>query len=126
MSQKDLERLKMENDPTYIPEKERAKSALMKNEQEQDEESMMHWIWNKINPHYKTYISKKEFLNYLFSDKDVRDVFNLRENELVHIIESIVTERPDCLTFEEFEVMRDNQGFHGRQPAETVRPRPPV
>lgn len=120
MTQKELERLKMENDPTYIPEKDRLKASLQKTEQEQDEDSMMHWIWNKINPHYKTYITKREFLNYLLSDKDVRDVFNLRENELVHIIESIVTERPECLKFEEFEVDLILEGFHGRQSQKTV------
>lgn len=123
MTQKELERFKMENDPTYVPEKERIKALTQKTEQEQDEESMMHWIWNKINPHYKTYVGKREFLNFLLSDKDVRDVFNLRENELVHIIESLFTERPECLKFEEFEVKVSKSVFHGRKPQKTVRPR---
>lgn len=114
MTQKELERLKMESDPTYVPEKERVRASLKKSEAEEDEESMLHWIWNKINPHYKSSISKIELYNYLMSDKDVRDVFNFRENELVHTIESLVTDRPEQLNFEEFRVPSLYLDLHGQ------------
>jgi hypothetical protein len=103
MTQKELERLKAESDPTYVTDREKAIAARI-GHMNDDEDSMLHWIWNRINPNYKTYITKYEFMNFLMSDAEVRDVFNLRENEVAHIVEAIVTERPDALNFEEFEV----------------------
>ena len=103
MTQKELERLKAESDPTYVTEREKSIAARLGGMHD-DDDSMLHWIWNRINPTYKTYINKRDFLDFLIADQEVREVFNLRENEVAHIVEAIVTERPEALNFEEFEV----------------------
>lgn len=104
MTVQELERLKAEADPTYVTEKDKAKMQMKLEQQGTDEDEMLHWIWNRMNPQYKTRVSKRELLNFLLSDADIRDVFNLKDSELVHIVESIVTEHSDALTFDEFAV----------------------
>lgn len=106
MTQKELDRLKAANDPTFVSDKERAKSAGKKTAEQEDEEEMFHWIWNSINPTYKTFVPKGDFLAFLQANREVRDVFNLKDGELVHIIESIVTREEGFITYEEFEVVQ--------------------
>ena len=104
MTVQELERLKAEADPTYVTEKDKAKMQLKLEQQGTDEDEMLHWIWNRMNPQYKTRVSKRELLEFLLADGDIRDVFNLKDSELVHIVESIVTEHSDALTFDEYAV----------------------
>lgn len=71
-------------------------------EKEEDYEMVVDWIWHKINPNYMTHISKQQLTSYLLNDEDVREVFDLKDNYIVHIIEGLITERPGHLNYDEF------------------------
>lgn len=115
MTSQELEKLKSDTSPSFGADKERPKSTSKQTEEEADEDSMLHWIWNKINPLYKSVISKEDFLRFLRADKEVREVFNLKEHELEHIVDAIVTHKPDHIDFDEFEVPYSNSVLHERQ-----------
>ena len=86
----------------YVSARDQSRQSAGKTEEQRDEEAMMHWIWNKVNPTYGTFVLKQDLLRYLLKDGDVREVFDLKDNQLAHAIESMVTYQVGCLTFDEF------------------------
>lgn len=113
MTDQEFERIKIENDPTYVSkksinaekmkqEKERARKAIP--QAVQDEDRVLYWIWGKVNPLYKKYILKDQLIRYLDSNPDITKAFGLVPNEYSRVISSMITEKHEMLNFDEFDV----------------------
>ena len=69
-----------------------------------DEDRVLFWIWGKINPSYGRYLRKDKLLSYLDSNPDICRAFGLVRSQYGRVIMSMITEKPDFVTFDEFDV----------------------
>lgn len=90
-----------ENNPSVDKSKSRV-SKIKNEDSDEEEEVVVDWIWHKINPNYREYIEKEKLIVFLLTDAEVREVFELTDNQIPHIIESLITERPGYVNFDEF------------------------
>ena len=69
-----------------------------------DEDRIMYWLWGKINSTYMKYVSKYSLLDYLEMHPETIHAFGFHPKEYRRVILSMITERHDMLTFDEFDV----------------------
>lgn len=77
-----------------------------------DEDRILYWIWGKVNPTYMKYVSKYILLDYLEVHPDILKAFGFHQKEYHRVVLSMITERHDMMTFDEFDVSLFNKGSH--------------
>ncbi len=111
-----MERIKIENDPTYVSKKSQNIQKMREDKEKarkaipltiNDEDRVIYWIWGKLNPLFKRYLLKENLIRYLDLNPDIARAFGLVPQEYPRVIMSMITEKPDFLNFDEFDVKFD-------------------
>ena len=127
LTEADLEKIKADSNPNGRSKRSTSKSKgkRIKSEKEKkldaipkgtvDEDRIMYWIWGKINPTYMKYISKYTLLEFFDNHPEILHAFKFHPKEYRRVILSMITERHDMLTFDEFDVNTIHAGSHDRR-----------
>ena len=82
--------------------KSRKHTSLSQEDEEDDLEVVVDWLWHRVNPSYKSHVKKGEIINFLMNEDEIREVFDLTENQIAHAVEAYVTDRPEQMSYDEF------------------------
>ena len=113
ITEQEMEQIKIDSDPTYVPMKIR-KAQKAKEERIAaknsippdvlDEDRVIYWIWGKVNPLYRPLVSKQQVLNFMRGNPEILQVFGLHPSEYERVLESMITENHGNMNFDEFDV----------------------
>lgn len=97
-----------------LTEKEKKLAAIPKGTV--DEDRIMYWLWGKVNPAYMKYVSKHQVLDFFEVNPEILQAFGFHPKEYRRVVLSMITERHDMLTFDEFDVGCSHKGTPERGP----------
>lgn len=116
LTETDLEKIKADSNPNDRSTKSRSKSKGKKVPSEREkklasipkgtleEDRILYWLWGKVNPNYMKYVSKYAILDHFEAHPELLQAFKFHPKEYRRVIQSMITERHDMLTFDEFDV----------------------